>query len=520
MIPDGACPGLDELEAQGYRIGIVEVRQLPIFDEDPDLPGFYRWADRLHVDTKDSAVEAHLLFQPGDLVSRRQLEETGRNLRELRYVREPEIRAVRCQDGVADLEVVVREVWTTNPGVSFGRSGGENSGGLKLEELNLLGLGKNLSIELSKDADRSAYTLHWHDPDVRGTRWRDDLAFRDADDGQGWSIRLERPFYSLDSRWSAGLALAQDASVEPVYRLGERVAAYGRDSDFTEVRFGRSDGLQSGWARRTIFGFRREHSAFQAAPDEAMPDAMPQDRRLDYPFLRIEVVQDDFETTRNHDQIARTEDRQFGLRYALELGWSTTALGADGDAALMHAEASRGWRLGEADALFADAALTTRFQDGGFADMLVSAGLRYYHPTGPHGTLFAGLAVAEGHALDADHELAIGGETGLRGYPLRYQAGSGTALATLEQRFYTRYSLWKLADIGAAAFVDVGRAWGQAVLGPAQNLGLLKDVGVGLRFGSTRSALGNVVHVDLAFPLDGTGSIDDVQLLIQTKRSF
>jgi hypothetical protein len=91
---------------------------------------------------------------------------------------------------------------------------------------------------------------------------------------------------------------------------------------------------------------------------------------------------------------------------------------------------------------------------------------------------------------------------------------------TVEQRYYTKYSLWKLADVGAAVFFDMGRAFGDPLLGPSENLGLLKDVGFGLRLGSTRSALGNVLHIDVAFPLDGDASIDNVQLLIQTKRSF
>ncbi len=68
--------------------------------------------------------------------------------------------------------------------------------------------------------------------------------------------------------------------------------------------------------------------------------------------------------------------------------------------------------------------------------------------------------------------------------------------------------------------MDVGRAFGDTPLGPAENLGLLKDVGFGLRLGSTRSALGNVIHFDVAFPLDGGSSIDSVQFLVQTKRSF
>ena len=85
----------------------------------------------------------------------------------------------------------------------------------------------------------------------------------------------------------------------PVYRLGERIAGYERQSDFGEVQFGRSDGLREGWVRRMVFGLRREHAAFAAAPDETAPAALPQDRRLDYPFFRIEGMQDDFETTRS-----------------------------------------------------------------------------------------------------------------------------------------------------------------------------------------------------------------------------
>jgi len=520
MIPDGACPGLDQLEAQGFRVGVVEVRQLPIFDEDPELPALYRYADRLHVNTRDSAIEAHLLFAPGDPVSQRNIEETERNLRDLRYIREPAVRAVRCEDGIADLEVSVREVWSTNPGIRFGRSGGENAGGIELEELNLLGLGKHLSFELSTDPDRSSYTLQWHDPNLRGSHWVDDFAFRDSDDGHGWSVLLERPFFSLDSRWSTALALAQDESVEPVYRLGERVAAYGRNAEFAEVRIGVSDGLQVGWARRTVFGFRREHASFGMAADQPAPVAMPEDRRLDYPYLRIEGVQDDFGTTQNRDQISRTEDQRFGLGYAFEVGWSSPTLGADREAALLHAEASRGWRLASDQALFADGALTTRVEGGSLADSLLSAGLRYYRPFGPRSVLFAGFTAAAGHALDADHELTLGGDTGLRGYPLRYQAGSGTALVTLEQRFYTKYTLWKLADVGASVFFDMGQAFGEPLLGPAENFGLLKDVGFGLRLGSTRSALGNIIHLDIAFPLDGHGSIDSMQFLVQTKQSF
>jgi hypothetical protein len=518
----GPCPSIAELEAQGYRIGAIDVNVLPIFDDDPEgkHQSLYELADRLHIDTRDSVIESQLLFKSGDPVSQRLIEETERNLRDRRYMREPAVRAVSCHDGTADLEVAVRDVWTTNPGISFGRSGGANSGGITLEELNLLGLGKQLSFGYSKDPDRSSYTLHWHDPNVGGSRWVNDVAYRDASDGQGWSFMLRRPFYQLDSRWSTGLTLQQDESVEPVYRLGEQIAGYGRKVEFGEFSFGRSSGLRDDWTRRFIFGFRREHAEFDIAPDETAPLVIPEDRLLDYPFARIEGVQDDFETTQNRDQIARTEDLHFGIQYALELGYSTPALGADRNAALVHAEASRGWRLGENNSMFADASLTGRVESGAAADTLLSTGWRYYHSTGPNSLFFTGVTAASGWDLDADHELTLGGDNGLRGYPLRFQTGSSLALLTIEERYYTKYSLWKLADVGGAIFFDMGRTWGDSAFGPTENIGLLKDVGFGLRLGSTRSALGNVLHIDIAFPLDGPSSIDRVQLLIRTKSSF
>jgi hypothetical protein len=50
--------------------------------------------------------------------------------------------------------------------------------------------------------------------------------------------------------------------------------------------------------------------------------------------------------------------------------------------------------------------------------------------------------------------------------------------------------------------------------------GTLEDIGCGMRFGNTRSGLGNVLHIDLAFPLNGDRNISKVQFLVQTKASY
>ena len=116
-------------------------------------------------------------------------------------------------------------------------------------------------------------------------------------------------------------------------------------------------------------------------------------------------------------------------------------------------------------------------------------------------------------------QLLLGGDSGLRGYPLRYQSGSRRVLLTAEQRFYTDVYLWRLFRLGGAAFVDVGRAWG-GLLPNTANPGWLSDVGVGLRVVSDRSSFGTVVHIDLAVPLNRTADVSRVQLQVKTKRSF
>jgi hypothetical protein len=73
--------------------------------------------------------------------------------------------------------------------------------------------------------------------------------------------------------------------------------------------------------------------------------------------------------------------------------------------------------------------------------------------------------------------------------------------------------------VGAAGFVDVGRAWG----GPhvnAANPGWLADAGVGLRLSSVRLSTKDVVHIDVAFPFNATPDIKKAQVLVKAKASF
>jgi hemolysin activation/secretion protein len=113
----------------------------------------------------------------------------------------------------------------------------------------------------------------------------------------------------------------------------------------------------------------------------------------------------------------------------------------------------------------------------------------------------------------------LGGDTNLRGYPLRYQTGERSVLLNIEQRFYTDLYAFRLIRIGYAFFLDVGRVSGDDPR-MTPNLGTLYNVGMGLRLTSPRSSSNSVVHVDLAFPINAPADIDDVQFIIERKATF
>jgi outer membrane protein assembly factor BamA len=185
----------------------------------------------------------------------------------------------------------------------------------------------------------------------------------------------------------------------------------------------------------------------------------------------------------------------------------------------VRATASRGWRLHEHHSLFVGFGLSGRLEGGATRNSLYSAGAKYFWRTSQNTLFHAALTGDVGHALDLDSELMLGGDNGLRGYPLRYQTGNSRALLTLEERFYTNWYPFRLFHVGGAVFADVGRSFGPSAI-DVPNLGTLRDVGFGLRFSNSRSALANVLHIDIAFPLDGDSSIQNVQFLVGTQRSF
>ncbi len=505
----------------GARIGLVHVDTRPIFDpnEPADDKWVFRLANRLHFRTREQTVVEQLLFQSGDLYDGRLLDESARLLRANKYLRDASVRPVAYRDGVVDVEVQTKDVWTFNPGVSVGRRGGKNTFGFEIEELNLFGRGAGLGVGFKSGLDRDSKQLFYRDRQLGSSRWQLSTAYADNSDGRLAELSLEQPFFALDSRRAAGFSASDDSRTDSRYDLGRVIDSYRTQEKRGEIYWGRSRGLVDGWARRLTYGFAYAESRFSPTTGIATTQLLPEDRTLAYPWLAAEWVQDRFVTDRNLDRIGRTEDHAYGWRARAQAGLASSALGSDRNALLLAAEVSDGIVIDARQRLQFSADLKSRIENGAVAGGMLEAEARYHFRQSPQRVLFASLGAAVGSGLDADQQILLGGDNGLRGYPLRYQSGAGRWLFTAEQRWFTDWYPWQLFRVGAAAFFDMGGTWGHDRLG-SRSQGTLRDVGIGLRLGNDRSAHGSVLHLDLAVPLDGDKSIRGLQFVVESKHRF
>ena len=516
-------PAPGELEARGTTVGEILVRVYDVFDpSDPREDNWlYRAANTLHYKTRESAVVDQLTFRAGQPLKAQRLEESERILRQRRYLYDAVVRIARYdpEANVADIEVSVRDVWTLNPGISYSNTGDRSRTSFEIEELNLFGRGQKLQIGWDDDVDRTSTSVQWLNHNLFGSRWELALNYADLSDGQTQSLALERPFYSLDARRASGGYWYDDQRVQTRYDLGQPVDAFEVDTLQYDLHYGWSKGLQDGWTRRWVAGLRYDEQAFAAAPGETSPAALPEYRKFIYPWIRREWVQDAYEQLRNHDMIGRREDVYLGTAWSASLGYAATGLGSSDNAWLLAGSltSAREYRPGRQWSV--DAATRGRLQSGDLRDAVLTAQARHYWQIGRRQTFYASMTGTLTEELDPDRQLLLGAEEGLRGYPLRYQTGTASALVTLEHRIYTDWYPFRFFHVGGAAFFDTGRTWGPTLSGEPPR-GWLSDVGLGLRLGNSRSGLGSTIHVDFTYALNAVPGEDRFTISVDTKRGF
>jgi len=516
-LPNDGFAGLEKL---GAVIGVVHVDTRNIFD--PTHPeetyALYGWVNRAHVVTRPAVIERMLLFHSGEKVSRQKINETERLLRTLRIIHDVEIKPTRYEDGVVDIEVITRDTWSLDLGGSFSRAGGQNKARVGIRERNLLGTGIGLSYGRSSDADRSGNELELAYNQALDGWTRLFFGRGRFSDGRRTAYEIDRPFYSLDTRWAARGAWTDDSRIDPIYNAGNVVSEYRHHSRAADVFAGWSPGLVKNWTSRFLAGALVRDDSYAVEPGRVLAFPLPIDHEVRAPFVRYELLEDEFVKVTNYNRIQRPEFLGLGFASYLQLARSLAA-GSTPSEWLYAAGASDGKTFHSGSKLLGRATIERRI--GSTATALTQGSLttQLYVPWRSDALFYAGASADHVSGGGVADELLLGGDTGLRGYPSRYQSGQNRVLLSAEQRIYSNWYPLRLARVGGAVFFDTGRAW-RGVNPNLENGGWLSDVGVGLRLALDRSAFDNVLHVDLAVPLNRTPEIKAVQFLVKTYVSF
>lgn len=503
-----------DAQIKGLRFGHLQIEAGNIFN--PNLPEenhwYHQFTNQLHLKTQDKVIAKTLLFKTGDSFDFRLLAESERLLRARKHLKDAQISIQQLCGKQVNLRVITTDNWTLAPALSFGRSGGNNSKSISLEEHNLLGLGKELSLGFKQDEERNQTKLTYNDPQVLGTRYHLLLGLQNNSDGKGHQFSIGFPFYKLAAQRAWGLesiALRQEVSN---YTNGTVTHKVGVETQQDSIFYGWSTSKRPQLTERYRLGWQQKTRRY--FPTKSTPEIQPESKQA-YPWISYELLEDHYIKRENFRTMGRTEDIALGQQFLMEAGFLHPNFGADDSYLKLFSRYSKGYSPASNQLSLMTADASAWIGDGSYRGLRANlkAEWNLYNNSRASWHLSAEWHTADN--LQQGEQLLLGGDNGLRGYPTGYRSGEHSALINAERRFYFKKNLFGVAKLGAAAFIDAGTTWGSG-----QKATWFGDAGIGLRIIPTRASSGKIIHVDLAVPFSAKGKIDDYQILVGTGLEF
>ncbi len=498
----------------------LEICIQDVFDTSkPEENGvFFRIANFLHINTKPKYIKQKLLFDAGDDPSEHEMAESERILRKEAYLREASIS--KTDDKVL---VETGDAWTTQPTFSLSHKAGVTTSAIGLKEDNFLGHGFRLSIKQKKDIERDSTEFVFSDTTFLSTEKTIFLQYKNTSDGVYKDLSLSKPFLYLDDNFSYGLDYKVLQQVETYHHNSDPLYNYGADYSKRQVYLGFSNGLHHRRVLRHKFGVGDRYAEFNdvgvfqvnldkyGIPNSAVITPSIEDEQ--FAFYEIIAISDDFLELINFRKISSVEDINLGIEFTSKF--------------LIVENSINNERYPETEFTFAKHFLFFKRNLIGLSGSGVfSENLRNRHATSK---LFYFFSQTENFKFyssfsydyidegNTSKQVILDEITGLRGYPLNYRDGTRSGIFTLEQRYYSNYSLWSIVNLGAAVFYDRAYINNEDFGEPK---GYYSSIGMGLRFSSNRISDGGLIHFDISRPLNLDDNASSYQVSIELKNQF
>ena len=488
----------------GKRIGRIFVVTLPPFGKEV---AWLEWANFLHVDTKPGVIAREVLARPGDPWTQEVIEESQRKLRDPLFATVAVIVPVRPAttteggpgDDAVDLLVVNRDIFSLRLNSNYEVQQGQITYlALSLSENNFLGRRLDFRFRGGPIFDRATGDL----------------------EGSDAAITLTRPLWSLQSDWSWRVDASHGDTVERSFR-GTALRTF--DADVTPEddlvpwryrlrRWSVGGGVTRAWGdryeQRLTLGYdltsRRpsvQDDVVAGEPDPAVlaeftREVLPRSERAGVTSVSYEVFTPRYREYVDIDLFDLAEDVRLGPRLEVGLGAGLGVLGSENR--FGRASIEGGWTVpwgGDGLASLAGS-FATRLAGGAAIDRTAAATLRVVSPATRVGRVVGEVRLAGLFREQGNRFFTIGGDSGLRGFPVGAFAGQRRAVAQVEGRTRSIRFLFGIRW-GAIAFYDVGHA-----ADTLSQLALQHDVGLGIR-SLTPQLSRDVFRFDLAVPLTG-----------------
>lgn len=516
---------------------------LTIFDEnEKGVTALHRWANAIHIDTKQLTLENEAAFFLEKCSKTfADMAELERHLRSRRYLRDAKVTSDIL---VENITINTWDNWSLMPTINFGRQGGESSYSLGVKERNLLGLGIDAEIETYRNSQRKGYKVKTTIPLFNQQNIDLKLRFADNDDGIKKSLFLEKHFASFYTDNAYLVGFNEDTRNDTIYQNNRKLSIYAHDISYKSAEYAWLDFNNETSLLRYRVGITHDLHEFSFLDDATTPLyslLLPQDRDFIYPWVGFEYIEKDFRKLTNIHLITQIEDFNHGWQFSSRLGISDGSK-ENNASALFQAEVNKGFEIHTDALILLNIAVNSDIYDQQDNRFLLNMNTEYFYNINADWSFYLNNNNIISKNQYLDNPVTVGGDSGLRGFPLQYQHGEHSAKFTAEIRYYPHLNIFKLFDIAGAAFFDTARTFGH-VNEPIDSIqtsnptntsitnnsitneniekGWLYSIGMGVRLYSPHAGGNNhVVHIDFAFPQSSNPDIDNFEIRLEAKQSF
>lgn len=490
-----------EPHPEGKPLEQVLVATEDVVAEDDPYPGML---NALHVRTREHVVRREVLLAPGEPYSVERVEESVRNLRQLRAF--AVVRALAVQGrtpGTVALLVVTKDLWSLRFNTTF-RVVGSLVQLLQLQptELNFLGLNKSVALDFVLTQGSLSLGQTYVDRRLLGSRLQlreQALLVFDREtqrlEGSRGSVSLVRPLYSVQvtSGFQADLTwrflrtrVFRGAQLWPLPFPGGESIPYAYDTRELDARVLRVSSRGERFKTDLGLGVGGYHGRYQPPEDAGLSAAqadylrarfLPRSEDALYLTGSVRLYEARYATLYDVDTYALSEDFQLGHSALLTARYAPPVLGS-GPFDTHYAELGTALRyrllLGDAlSSLSAAAAIRRSLREGeGWTNRRWAVEAWQSSPR-VLGGRFVARALLDVNVDDLQQRVSLlGGGNGLRGALVDAYAGTRVLLTNVEYR--TAPLVVRTVHAGAVLFWDAGTAYARAPQ-------VVHSVGVGLR---------------------------------------